>query len=307
MDPRLVAQPGFVIKTWEMDRESRKVFVNVCTVNLKHVLNVTSSLDSERARAGSENMYGSVEEAMNAVKDSQMWCVLSKKVFHDTDKLGVGCRVIHCGVDGMTMDASRSDKRFKMILVASILSKILVECRLHVEQDLERIKLPRMKSKGIIPAVASWGVPLFGEVEEHHNDNSYIRTKDISTHDSGNEKPVIVEGRTKRLDGKKQNEIPRQYSLEYNGVPVHSVSILIRDLSTKQDDPRDLSSLRAYTKGSKVYVQNHVMTHPLVIETNLMLNGKECARAMYALDQGILSIEVPVISFGRYLESCSSS
>ena len=293
-DPRLIPEPGFVVKTWMDDEDCSKVFINVCCVQLAQVLG-----KDQHAVGG---MYRSMEESMDAVRGSDTWCILSKNVFLDTDKRGNRCRVIHCGIDRLTLEAAREDKRFKMVLIASILCKIVEECKIQVPQDLERIKLPRMKSKGGIPSIAAWGIPIHGDENLSTEKVQDLKMESITIHEGNGEELMLAEGKTKRLYGKKQKE--QQYSMQYNGVPAHSVNISVSHLEMTKDEGTSIVP-KVYTRGSKVFIEDSSEAQPLCIETNLMLNGKACKMSKFDKEKGTLSLEIPIISFGDYIAMCS--
>lgn len=302
MDPRLVPDPGFVIKTWTDDQDCTKVFINVCSIRpMGWALGKAPSISAADEHGG---LYCSKEEAMKAVQDSSDWCILSKKIFLDRDRKGAACRVIQCGIDRMILDASREDKRFKMVLTASILFQVIESCNVNVPQDLERIKLPRMKSKGNIPSITDWGtsIPIYqqGDQQDEALEDKHIES--ISLYEQEDEASMLVEGKSKRLDGRQREGT--SFNVRYNGVPAYSVSISVHDLRSKGESTES-NMPKVYTKGSKVHVQSSCMAQPLWIETNLMLNGKDCMQANFAADTGTLLLEIPVISFSTYVGMCS--
>ena len=291
-DPRLIPLPGFVIKTWMNDDPCMKVFVNVCSVQLALVLGKGS-----KTNAG--DMYGSKEEAMDAVRGSSDWCILSKKTLFDTDKKGISCRVIHCGIDRLSLDAAREDKHFKMVLIASILCRIVDDCKIQVQQDLERIKLPRMRSKGIIPSVADWGVAIHEDEggKPEHDAMGSLKIENIIVHDTVDDDSMLVEKQKNRSHAKKSKEQP--YSIQYVGVPVRSVSVSVSQIGVGTSITS--AGPKIYTRGSKIYIEGFSLVQPLCIETNLMLNGRACKIAVYKRKEGTLFLEIPIISFGDYV------
>lgn len=292
-DPRLIPSPGFVIKTWMNDETGTKVFVNVCTVQLAHVLGNSS-------KTGAGKMYESKEEAMAAVRTSHDWCILSKKMFFDMDKKGIKCRVIHCGVDSLSLDAAREDKHFKMVLIASILCSIVDDCKIQVQQDLERIKLPRMRCKGVIPSVADWGIAMHGDGDQADDSSNAVgrpNIENIALHETVNDDSILVEKQSK-VYTKKRKEKP--YRVQFVGVPVNSVSVFVSQMGVGAAS--SCAAPKVYTRGSKIYIEGPSLVQPLCIETNLMLNGRACKTAVYKREEGTLLLEIPIISFGEYIQ-----
>jgi hypothetical protein len=236
---------------------------------------------------------------MDAVRRSSDWYILSKKLFLDTDRKGIICRVIHCGIEGFTLEAAKEDKHFKMVLIASILSRIVDDCKVDMIQDLERIKLPKMKSKGTIPSVAGWEVAIHedGDLGNSSDATARLDLDAITLRDAVDGDPVLREGKAKMVNRKKPKEQP--YSVQYNGVPVHSVSVSVTQMAFGTANMSNSPSV--YTKGSKVYIEAPSMARPLCIETNLMLNGRACTTAMHKQDEETLFLEIPIISFGDYI------